>query len=229
MLGNNNNALMNNQNRDFPVQNSPDDTVSSLTFSPVSNLLVGGGWSKDVCVWDIQANGSSIPKAKISHNQPVLCTDWSHDGMRVFSGGCDNLVKCWDLGSNQQMQVATHGSAVKSVFWIKNLNLLVTGSWDKTIKYWDLRQQQPTATIQLSERVYCMDVKHPVLVVGTAPENKKSQIHIFNLDQPHKPYRSIESPLKFQSRCVSIFPDTVSAYIRMLSLFLFVHSFFVFT
>lgn len=46
--------------------------------------------------------------------------------------------------------------------------MLVTGSWDRTLRYWDLRQQNPVHTQALPERVYAMDVKHPLLVVGTA-------------------------------------------------------------
>ena len=52
--------------------------------------------------WEIQANGSSVPKAAHSHEQPVLCSTWNADGATVYSGGCDNSVKAWNLATNQQ-------------------------------------------------------------------------------------------------------------------------------
>jgi mRNA export factor len=58
--------------------------------------------------------------------------------------------------------------------------MLVTGSWDKTVKYWDLRQAQPAATLQCQERVYTLDVKDKLLVVGTADR----YINVINLNEP---------------------------------------------
>lgn len=49
---------------------------------------------------------------------------------------CDKSVKCWDLNSNQVVQVAAHDNGVKTCHWIKapNYSCLMTGSWDKTLK-----------------------------------------------------------------------------------------------
>jgi mRNA export factor len=81
--------------------------------------------------------------------------------------------------------------------------MLVTGSWDKTIKYWDLRQSQPVATVQCQERVYTLDVQGKLLVVGTADR----YINVISLNVPDKFYKTIQSPLKWQTRVVSCFPD----------------------
>ncbi len=81
--------------------------------------------------------------------------------------------------------------------------MVVTGSWDKTIKYWDLRQQTPVGTVQAQERIYTMDVKNNLLVVGTADR----YINVVNLNDPNKFYKTIQSPLKWQTRVVSCFTD----------------------
>ena len=54
---------------------------------------------------------------------------------------CDKQVKCWDLASNQAVQVAEHQAPVKACRWVKapNYSALMTASWDKTIKFWDVR------------------------------------------------------------------------------------------
>ena len=87
---------------------------------------------------------------------------------------------------------------------INNSPVLVTGSWDRTVKYWDLRQQTAVATLQCQERVYTMDVKNKLLVIGTADR----YINVVNLDSPDKFYKTIQSPLKFQTRVVSCFTDS---------------------
>lgn len=81
--------------------------------------------------------------------------------------------------------------------------MVVTGSWDKTVKYWDLRQSTAAATLQCQDRVYTMDVKNSLLVIGTADR----YINVVNLANPGEFYKTIQSPLKWQTRVVSCFTD----------------------
>jgi mRNA export factor len=110
-----------------------------------------------------------------------------------------------DLGANNStaQQVAAHDEPIKCVkmFAMNGTPMLVTGSWDKTVKYWDLRQQTPVGSVTCQERVYCMDVKKNRLVVGTA----ERYINTINLEDPLKIYKTITSPLKWQTRVVSLF------------------------
>ena len=75
-----------NANKDMEVASSPPDSISSLSFSPVANYLIATSWDNQVRCYEIQANGQSAGKAAISHDQPVLCSDWSADGSTVFTG-----------------------------------------------------------------------------------------------------------------------------------------------
>lgn len=103
-------------------------------------------------------------------------------------------------------QVAQHDQPIKCAKFMDGPNnspMLVTGSWDKTVKYWDLRQATPAATLNCQERVYTMDVKNKLLVIGTADR----YINVVNLDDPTKFYKTIQSPLKYQTRVVSCFTD----------------------
>jgi mRNA export factor len=81
--------------------------------------------------------------------------------------------------------------------------MLVTGSWDKSLKYWDLRAAQPVATLSMQDRVYTLDVQQSLLVVGTA----ERYINIVNLANPTAIYKTMQSPLKWQTRVISCFPD----------------------
>ena len=61
-------------------------------------------------------------------------------------------------------------------------------------------------SIDLPERAYCADVDYPMAVVGTAGRG----IIIYQLDGQPKEFKKVESPLKYQHRCVSIFKDKKS-------------------
>ncbi|KAL1534316.1 Poly(A)+ RNA export protein rae1 [Salvia divinorum] len=196
-----------NPNRSAEVASPPSDSVSSLCFSSKANHLVATSWDNQVRCWEVMKQGTTIttvPKASISHEQPVLCSAWKDDGTTVFSGGCDKQVKMWPLLSGgQPVTVAMHDAPVKDLAWIPEMSLLVTGSWDKTLRYWDLRQQNPTWVQQLPERCYALTVKHPLMVVGTADRN----LVIFNLQNPQTEFKRVVSPLKYQTRCLAAFPD----------------------
>ena len=65
------------------------------------------------------------------------------------------------------------------------------------------RAPTPMLSIDLPERAYCADVDYPMAVVGTAGRG----IIIYQLDGQPKEYKKVESPLKYQHRCISIFRD----------------------
>ncbi|KAL4614724.1 hypothetical protein ACB092_07G074100 [Castanea dentata] len=196
-----------NPNNSFEVGQPPNDSVSSLSFSPKANFLVATSWDSQVRCWEITRGGTSLasmPRASILHEQPVLCSTWKDDGTTVFSGGCDKQVKMWPLISGgQPVTVAMHDAPIKEIAWVPEMNLLVTGSWDKTLKYWDTRQSNPVHTQQLLDRCYALTVRHPLMVVGTADRN----LVVFNLQNPQTEFKRIASPLKHQTRCVAAFPD----------------------
>jgi len=192
-----------NPNKDIELQQPPSDGISFMAFSPKANYLVASSWDSQVRCWEVQNNGTTIPKASMSHDAPVLSANWSGDGSKIFSGGCDNKAKCWSLQTGQSTVIGQHSAPVKSVFWVENMQMLVTGSWDKTIKYWDGRSPNAVHTTQLPERLYCMDVKYPLCVAGTADRN----ILIYDLQKPGVEFKRLTSPLKYQSRVISCFPD----------------------
>ncbi|WJX26296.1 Poly(A)+ RNA export protein rae1 [Trifolium repens] len=211
-----------NPNKSIEVNQPPTDSISSLNFSPKSNLLVATSWDNQVRCWEVARDGANVatmPKASIAHDHPVLCSAWKDDGTTVFSGGCDKQVKMWPLLSGgQPITVAMHDAPINQIAWIPEINLLATGSWDRTIKYWDTRQPNPAHTQQLPERCYAMTVKHPLMVVGTADRN----LIVYNLQNPQfckyllvltivhlqqAEFKRIVSPLKYQTRCLAAFPD----------------------
>lgn len=128
------------------------------------------------------------------------------DGQKVISAGADKQAKVLDLATGQSVQIAQHEQPIRCVryFEANGTPMAVTGSWDKTVKYWDFRSPTPAGSVTCQERVYTMDVRDNLLVVGTADR----YINVINLKDPSKFYKTLQSPLKWQTRVVSCFTDS---------------------
>ncbi|CAE7055288.1 unnamed protein product [Rhizoctonia solani] len=190
--------------KDTELVDPPSDSISCMSFSPVADYLAVGSWNHEVRLYEINAQGQSQGKAMFKHEGPVLSVCWNKEGNKVFSGGMDKTARMFDLQTGQATQVASHDDAVKCVRWVDAQGgILATGSWDKTIKYWDLRQSTPVAQVNLPERCFTMDVVYPLLVVGTADR----QVLVYDLNNPTTVFRTITSPLKWQTRVVACMPS----------------------
>ncbi|WVQ95354.1 hypothetical protein IAU59_002451 [Kwoniella sp. CBS 9459] len=196
--------------KDIELSNPPPDSVSALAFHPSADVLAVASWDNNVRLYDVNSQGQSQGKAMYSHQAPVLDLTWSKDGQYLFSSGCDNLVQMYNMQTQQTQQVAQHDAPIKCIEFAEvpgSGPVLITAGWDKKLKYWDLRSSNPIATVELSDRAYAMDVALTLLVVATGDR----QIHVINLSSPTTIYKSIESPLKWQTRVVKCFP-TGDAY-----------------
>jgi len=191
---------------DFLAKETPGNSISSLAWSPVQDVIAAGSWDNSVYIWEV--SGSEVlARTSYSLSAPVLSCGFSRDGSRIISGGCDHQVTVRDLQAQQSMVLGHHTKPVKYVSTVDELNVVVSGSWDKTLCFWSPQQPKPVVTVQLPERVFAMDVKYPLMVVGVADR----QVLTFRLDEGLKtelaPTESMFSGLKMQTRSISCFPD----------------------
>ena len=71
------------------LEPTPSDGISSLVFSPSSNLLLCSSWDKGVRLYDASQN---VLRSQFKHQAAVLDCCFS-DGDRAFSGGLECAVK----------------------------------------------------------------------------------------------------------------------------------------
>lgn len=70
--------------KDVQMQNPPDDSISDISFSPVSNHLAVASWDKKVRIYEIDAQGNSQGKALFDHEGPVMSCAWSQVGRELL-------------------------------------------------------------------------------------------------------------------------------------------------
>lgn len=188
---------------DRMVDQNPTDGISSLKFGPAADVLSVGSWDNKVRLYEVGAdkNSPAIKRAEYDHQDAVLDVGWFLDGSKAVSGGCDNAVRAFDMGSGQAIQIGQHDQPVRCVQGVEvpGTQVVASASWDRTLKYWDARQQQPIATIQLPERAYAMATQKSLLIVACG--NRK--LVIVNLQNPQTIYKTMDSPLKLQTRSLA--------------------------
>merc|ERR1711971_1083837 len=185
---------------EFRLKNAPEDGISSVRFGPNSSqFLLVSSWDKNVRVYDVTNNHLRV---KYSHQRPVLACAFQ-DPIHVWSGCLDGKLKSFDINSNQESVVGMHDNTIRCIEFSNEINAVVTGSWDSTVKIWDARTNSCTGTYTQPDKVYTMSLAGEKLVVGTASR----KVWVWDMRNMGFVQQKRESSLKYQTRCLSCFPN----------------------
>jgi WD40 repeat protein len=110
-----------------------------------------------------------LVKELLETEDSVLCIALSADGKKLAAGGCDRLVRVWDLSggyANAKLEasIENHADWVFGVAFTPNGKKLATASRDKTAKLWDLAAKESALTFP--------DHQNPVYAVAVLSDGK---------------------------------------------------------
>jgi len=186
---------------EYKLDNTPSDCISAVKFVPkTSQFLLASSWDSTVRLYDVVNN-------KLLHHyshssEPVLdCV--AQDTSKVFSGGLDKSLLLYDFGTESKIVVGRHDDTIRCVEYWADKNVAITGSWDSTVRVWDPRSSTSVGVYYTNDQVFTMSQKDEVLVVGTGGR----KIIAWDLRNMQSHLQKRDSLLKYQSRCVRIFPD----------------------
>lgn len=94
-------------------------------------------------------NGASFEKATLTgHGGQICCLKSSWDGDKLLSGGADEILRLWDIGSNGgkcvRKMVGHSGWVTHAQFW--GDNTMISASTDRTVAIWDDRSGHTKVT-----------------------------------------------------------------------------------
>jgi len=132
--------------------------ISALTWNfRDSNIIASGSRDSYILEHDLRAWQKPIVRLH-GHSQEVCGLKWSHEGMQLASGGNDNCLCVWELGSSIPRFTKPNGhiAAVKAIAWCPwKSHTLATGGGtaDKCIKIWNSLTADCIKTIQTESQV----------------------------------------------------------------------------
>jgi hypothetical protein len=142
------------------------ERAHALVFLPDGKLAVAGsrpGQEGDVRIYDVDAgkvvdfggapavDGVNDPavlvKELVQTDDEIFGLALSPDGKKLAAGGCDRLVRVWDLATGKlEHAIENHADWVLAVAFTPDGKHLATASRDKTAKVWDLEAKESVLT-----------------------------------------------------------------------------------
>ncbi|XP_015278811.1 PREDICTED: transducin-like enhancer protein 1 isoform X2 [Gekko japonicus] len=93
----------------------------ALAISPDAKVCFSCCSDGNIVVWDLQ--NQALVRQFQGHTDGASCIDISNDGTKLWTGGLDNTVRCWDLREGRQLQQHDFSSQIFS------LGYCPTGEW----------------------------------------------------------------------------------------------------
>jgi WD40 repeat protein len=197
----------------------------AMVFLPDGELAVAGGrpgQEGDVRIYNLQGgtphleNGVALLdgvndkavllKELVETEDAVLCLAVSADGKKLAAGGCDRLVRVWDLSGGYaaaklEQTIENHADWVFGVAFTPDGKRLLTASRDKTAKVWDLTTKESVLTFpDHQNNVYDVAVK-PDGKVGVSV-GEDNQVRFWNAAADGKQIRAAGGHAKAINRVI---------------------------
>ncbi|XP_014115388.1 PREDICTED: transducin-like enhancer protein 2 [Pseudopodoces humilis] len=85
----------------------------ALAISPDAKVCFSCCSDGNIVVWDLQ--NQTMVRQFQGHTDGASCIDISNDGTKLWTGGLDNTVRCWDLREGRQLQQHDFSSQIFSL------------------------------------------------------------------------------------------------------------------
>lgn len=157
-----------------------DEDFSNVWLNFDAERMIVGYASGAVALWDTNL-WTSV--ATMSHSEPILCTAWSSDNLRVVTGSKDGTVVLWNAKTGQKLsELKGHDEWVRDVAFDTRDDKLISAGEDGTARVWDLRGNRPPTVLSVDkesvgEAFFLKDGRHAVTITfGFVDSDKKARL-----------------------------------------------------
>jgi cell division cycle protein 20 (cofactor of APC complex) len=139
-------------------QDSHESRISALAWNNRNGNILASG-SRDSYILEHDLREWQRPVCRLhGHTQEVCGLKWSPEGMQLASGGNDNCLNVWELGSSipHFSKPNGHNAAVKAIAWCPwKSHTLSTGGGtaDKCIKTWNSISGECLNSVQTESQI----------------------------------------------------------------------------
>uniref|UniRef100_A0A1I8HG97 TLE_N domain-containing protein n=1 Tax=Macrostomum lignano TaxID=282301 RepID=A0A1I8HG97_9PLAT len=104
----------------------------ALAVSPDSKLCFSCCSDGNIAVWDL--HNQQLVRQFQGHTDGASCVDISPDGNRLWTGGLDNTVRCWELRESCELQKYDFSSQIFSLGYCPTGDWLAVGMESSTVE-----------------------------------------------------------------------------------------------
>jgi WD40 repeat protein len=125
--------------------------ISTLTFSPDSQILATGEYSGNICLWRV---GDRYRQHKLrGHTNWIWSLAFSPDGRLLASASQDRMVRIWDVVTGSCVRVFTADSyQVLTLAFHPDGRTIASGHGNGMMRLWDVATGELTHTISAHPR-----------------------------------------------------------------------------
>lgn len=186
---------------DVEITAPPTDGITCVRYCPNSkkSLLLVSSWDSFLRLYD----GANL-HTQIELETALLSCCFGATDSEAFTGGLDGTLYRVDLSTRGRKSIGSHKGTIRHVHYTNDYHLLCTGGWDSMIQFYDVRNKDAfVSSTKCDGKVFGMDVRSHLAVVATS----ERKVSVYDLRQSKQPVETYESLLKYQTRCISIFPS----------------------
>ncbi|XP_065774153.1 transducin-like enhancer protein 2 isoform X1 [Muntiacus reevesi] len=112
----------------------------ALAVSPDAKVCFSCCSDGNIVVWDLQ--NQTMVRQFQGHTDGASCIDISDYGTRLWTGGLDNTVRCWDLREGRQLQQHDFSSQIFSLGHCPNQDWLAVGMESSSVELLHVRKPE---------------------------------------------------------------------------------------
>ncbi|HSB00238.1 MAG TPA: WD40 repeat domain-containing protein [Anaerolineales bacterium] len=160
--------------------------VSAMAYSPKGGILIGGGASRNIQVWNA-SDGVRI--STLNHAHQVSRVAISPDGSTLASATCETVVypECadggvwlWDLPSGKLLRKLTgFHDFVENVAFTADGSSLIAASRDGTLRFYDTTNYQSLFELTSPGGISALAISPDGGLLGTG--NNNGEVHLWKI------------------------------------------------